>query len=247
MHTDEIRIYPSPQHLADHVALKLGEALSAATRYRSADAPFELGLSGGFIVTHVIPRLEAHISTGQVPPIAWDCLRVWWVDERFVSADSSERNDAPAIRDLFRFFPQVQMRSMPTDIGQGIDVACRDFAQVWEHDMGQRSFDLMVVGMGPDGHVASLFPHSEQLTSSDSIIAVTDSPKPPPQRLTVSMSVLSSAHLTWVVTAGLSKATAVEQALEKAASATEVPVSALRGPHTTWWLDSAASAHIQLD
>ena len=247
MRTDEIRTYVSPDELSERVALKLGEALSAATRYRTTDTPFELGLAGGFIVTQIIPRLEGLISAGQVPPIAWDCLRVWWVDERFVCADSPDRNDTPAIRDLFHLFPQIQLRSMPADTGQGIEAAKDAFTQVWERDMGQRSFDLMVVGMGPDGHVASLFPYSGQLESPDTIIAVVDSPKPPPQRLTVSMSVLKQAHLTWVVTAGLSKAKAVESALEKQADLHQIPVSALRGPHTTWWLDTAAATYLSVD
>jgi 6-phosphogluconolactonase len=113
-------------------------------------------------------------------------------------------------------------------------------------DAGEPAFDLLLLGLGPDGHCASLFPgHPGTRVTDRSIIAVHDSPKPPPDRLSLTFPTLDAAAEVWFVTAGDGKADAVAAALSAGPRPTEVPSSAVRGRVATRWLiDRAAAAKL---
>ena len=107
------------------------------------------------------------------------------------------------------------------------------------------SFDLLLLGMGPDGHIASLFPeHPGTHEDKPSVIAVHNSPKPPPNRLSMTFRVIESAREIWVVAAGAEKAEAVQRALT-GADRVQVPAAGALGRERTLWLvDQAAAAQL---
>jgi len=115
---------------------------------------------------------------------------------------------------------------------------------VREH--GTDEFDVVMLGMGPDGHVASLFPGSAQLDVDDEIAAaVTDSPKPPPERVTLTYGALNRSRSVWLLVSGSEKAEAVARALDPATDRHDVPAAGVGGSvETVWFLDRAAASRL---
>ena len=233
--------FPDAQALGEGVARALADRLRSLAGTRAdEDGPLEVAIAGGFVSTEVLTRVD---PTG----IPWPRIRVWWVDERFVAPGDALRNDSEAVRALFVRTPGVDLRPMPADTGQGLEAARQSFEREWTGEMEGRHLDLAVVGMGPDGHVASLFPGHAQVSQEGPVLAESDSPKPPPARLTLSLPVIAAATEVWVVAAGAAKADALARAFG-GASPEEVPIAALRGDSTdavtSWWVDGAAASRL---
>lgn len=239
----ELRVYSSADALARAVASDIGAYLGRAAAGRMADDPVEVGISGGFTTTVLLPALLSYAAD-----VDWSRVRFWWVDERFVPAGHEDRNDELAISNVLRQLPGVRWVSMPHDLGQGLDQAGRDFADQWEELMGSRSLDVALLGMGPDGHIASLFPGDawfEASEASPDVIVIDDSPKPPPQRISLSMPVLQDAEWIILATSGESKAQAIAGVLG-GASPELYPAAALLAPtcaeRTSVYLDTDAAS-----
>ena len=183
---------------------------------------------------------------------------MFWGDERFVPSDSPDRNDAPAERLLFAAAPfsaahratRCRLRAASTArtwtprppamrarcatiAGRPTTARCR--ASTW-----------CCSGVGPDGHCCSLFPdHPSARDLSAAVIAVRDSPKPPPLRLSLSFDALNTANEIWVVASGSGKADAVAAALAPGADREHVPSAGARGrERTVWLLDADAAAKL---
>ena len=111
---------------------------------------------------------------------------------------------------------------------------------------GTGDFDVLMLGVGPDGHIASLFPDHPGLDATDAIaVAVHDSPKPPPDRVTLTFEALNRAKAVWFLVAGEGKADAVRRGLAEEGSVVDTPARGVRGlTETVWFLDSAAASHI---
>ena len=104
-------------------------------------------------------------------------------------------------------------------------------------------FDVVLLGMGPDGHVASLFPqHPAQLVSDAIAVAVHDSPKPPPDRVSLTFECLARSRQVWLLVAGADKAPAVCRALTPGAQRWDVPAAGVRGLDATLWLVDVEAA-----
>jgi len=177
-------------------------------------------------------------------------VRVWLVDERFVPAGHADRNDDQAWEGFFHAASGVELvRMPPSDTsapgGGCLDAATSAFEATWTELMGTGSFDVALIGMGPDGHICSLFPGRVDLEEHSPILAIRNSPKPPPERITVSMPVMRACPEVWLTTAGEGKAEAVGRAFA-GASPLDLPVAGILGPSTRVYLDQAAASQIRL-
>jgi 6-phosphogluconolactonase len=132
----------------------------------------------------------------------------------------------------------ARVHPMAADTGQGAQAAAAAYAAELEA-AGSPTFDVLMLGVGPDGHVASLFPGYPQLEVTDAAaVAVHDSPKPPPTRLTLTLPVLARAREIWFVVSGEDKADAVAKALAE----DDIPAARPKGENRTLWLLDEASA-----
>ena len=130
-----------------------------------------------------------------------------------------------------------------TDDATDVDAGATAYASTLrEHGAGE--FDIVMLGIGPDGHIASLFPEAPALYDERVVIPVRGAPKPPPLRISLSAAAINNAREVWLVAAGEEKAGAVRMALEGAGS-TQIPAAGVRGKSATkWLLDKAAASKI---
>jgi len=215
--------------LATEVASRL------VTRLRELQGPDGVAsvvLTGGGIG---IASLKAMRS---VPGLDWSRVDVWWGDERFVAADSPDRNELQAREALLDHVPvdPARVHPMPA-LSDDVDAAAASYAV-------PASFDVLLLGVGPEGHVASIFPHSPAAVDDRAVLAVRDCPKPPPIRISLGFSAIRSAREVWVIASGAEKASALGQAA-RGATAVDVPVAGAVGrEQTLWLLDLAAASQL---
>lgn len=246
----DVVVLPTAEALAGDVAARVLATLADVQQRRSRAA---LALTAGSIMEQVWSELAGSDAAGLVD---WSRVDVFWGDERFVPHDSADRNDRPAQELLFGKAPfsAVRQFAMPAsdgEYGEDLDAAAAGYARVLRDarraDDGEdaASFDVVLLGMGPDGHCCSLFPgHPGLSDESSSVIPVRDSPKPPPSRLSLSFGGLNAANEIWVVVSGAGKADAAAQALG-GADRGHVPVAGAHGRvRTLWFLDDAAAAKL---
>jgi 6-phosphogluconolactonase len=245
----EAVVLPDADALVRAVVQQLTSTLADAQERRGRAA---LALTAGSIMEKVWTALAESAADA----LDWSRVDVFWGDERFVAHDSSDRNDVPAQRLLFGVAPfsSVRQYSMPAsdgEFGDDIDAAAAGYAQALraarrpDDDADVPSFDVVLLGMGPDGHCCSLFPnHPSARDLSASVIAVRESPKPPPLRLSLSFDGLNTANEIWAVVSGAEKAESAARALG-GAPREQVPSAGAQGRlKTLWWLDSDAAAQL---
>ncbi|WP_456694895.1 6-phosphogluconolactonase [Aeromicrobium sp. P5_D10] len=229
-----VEVWPT----ADVLAAKIAERISTrlAEVQRTGRRP-SIVLTGGTIA------IEAyrHITTGDVD---WADVDFYWGDERFVPAGHADRNDQQA-RDAFLTrlgVPETGIHPMPA---HGCDLSMAEAADGYADILPQEPFDLVLLGMGPDGHIASLFPGFPQLDETERrAVEVFDSPKPPPQRISLTYPALNRAQSVWLLVSGEAKAAVVAQAVDGADKA-QIPASGVRGAtETLWLLDEDAAKEI---
>jgi len=223
----DLTLYADATELSEEVTVQILAAIEKGLKLKSQ---FHLVLTGG---TLGIQISEALVNEFNADLDAFKGLHIWWSDERFVEADSIERN-------AFPFHLTVANRNirihegLPYDVGANIDDAVADYALALENV----DLDLNILGLGPDGHVASLFPGIADIDDTRSIFAITDSPKPPAARISFTMKTINSAEEVWIVAAGESKADAVTKVIEGDLS---IPASYVRGnSHTRLIVDTEA-------
>jgi 6-phosphogluconolactonase len=256
----ELVVAPSADQLADDVAGRFVATVVAAQSVRPL--AFVAVTAGGILeqVMRALARLPIRDS------VDWTRVSLWWADERFVAADSPDRNDRAAFAALFDQLDldPVNVHRMPAAgaaFGDDADAAARAYAaelaaavpsaQGSDQDGPPDNaadiprFDVILLGIGPDGHCASLFPgHPATSVVDASIVAVHGSPKPPPTRLSFTFRALDSANEVWFIAAGTGKAHAVALAWS-GASRVQVPSAGPRGHYRTLWLiDQDAAAEL---
>lgn len=167
-------------------------------------------------------------------------LHIWWGDERYVAADHSDRNAMQAQTAWLRKLnlPHENVHQFPSsDSGLALEQAAAQFDLYFNEQAV--NFDLMLMGMGPDGHVASLFPGKEAGHEAAAVVAEADSPKPPAARLSFSYSAINNSAQIWFTVAGSDKAHAVAVAFGE--SPTDLPVGRIQGKEkTVWYVDQTA-------
>lgn len=229
----------------DAVAQNAADALGVLISERVAQrGEASIVLTGGTVGIEMLRRLADE------PGIDWRAVRFFFGDERFVPADSPDRNEGQAraaLLDRVGTDP-ARIYAMPASdgpLGDNAEAAAMAYAQTLASLSGSSElphFDVHLLGMGPDGHINSLFPGFAQLDeAARTVVAVHDSPKPPPDRLTLTYSAVHSADEVWVLATGAAKAEAAKAALE-GEDFHQVPAAAARGRVATRWFTDAESA-----
>jgi 6-phosphogluconolactonase len=178
--------------------------------------------------------------------VDWSRVDFWWGDERFVAGDSAERNARQARAALLDHIPvdPARVHEMPAAGDLALAAAAAAYGEeVRSHGGGE--FDLVMLGLGPDGHVASLFPGRPELDVDDAIaVPVTESPKPPPERISLTYPALNRTRETWFLVSGSGKADAAARALG-GADRHQIPAAGIRARGSThWFLDEPAAGDI---
>jgi len=238
-----VEIHPDPETLAVTVA---GALLGRIAEAQEAGREVHVALTGGTIADLVHREVARHHS-GDVPdvrPVDWDRVHVWWGDERFVETGSPERNARQAREAFLDEVGASHVHEVPaSDQVADAEAAAASYSEtVREHGSGE--FDVVMLGVGPDGHVASLFPGHPALEVDDRIaVAVHDSPKPPPDRVSLTFSALNRARSVWFLVSGEGKAEAVARALADSGSLHDTPARGVLGrEETIWFLDTPAAS-----
>lgn len=186
--------------------------------------------------------------------IEWPKVHVYWGDERYVPADDDDRNDKQAREALLDHvdIPDANVHAMPASDGEFGD-AIDDAAAAYQRELTDAAggagstppFDVHLMGMGGEGHVNSLFPHTPAVREKKRfVVAVTDSPKPPPRRITLTLPAVHRSREVWLVVAGAEKAEAVAAALGGAPSDDWPAAGAIGRNVTVWLLDEAAASQL---
>ena len=177
--------------------------------------------------------------------IDWSRVDVYWGDERFLPADDPERNAGQAAEALLNHVGVDPARVHPMapsdgEFGDDLDAATRAYAELVGDDL---IFDVHLLGMGGEGHINSLFPHSSATAEeSANVVAVENSPKPPPRRISLTFPVINRSREVWFLVSGAEKAEAVAAA-HAGADRADWPCAGAHGTdRTLWLLDSPAAS-----
>jgi 6-phosphogluconolactonase len=231
----------------------LAEAAAARFITKIADAQSVYGtasvvLTGGGVGTKM---LRAVATSPAQAAVDWSKVDVYWGDERFVPADDDERNEKQAREALLDRLPFDPDRIHPMSASDGPEGGSQKDAAVRYADLlaaaapdGQAvpRFDVLLLGMGPEGHTASMFPHSEAVSEDErTVVGVVECPKPPPVRISLTRAAINSADEVWLVAAGEAKADAVAKAV-RGAGPIEVPAACAVGRRRSLWLLDRAAA-----
>ncbi|WP_147917562.1 6-phosphogluconolactonase [Ruania zhangjianzhongii] len=236
-------VHPDADTLARAAAARFLLALADAQSLRH---PVHVAITGGTIGTQVLAEIGHSDLLGVVD---FSGVHIWWIDERFVPGGDPDRNEGQAGEALLARLPipDENVHRMPSsDEAKDVDAAARAYAEELAAFAPEGAvtpdLDLVLLGMGPDGHIASLFPgHGTVAVTDRTVIGVPDSPKPPPERISLTLPVLNSARQVWIIVSGAAKADQVSRALE-GAEPDELPVAAAAGRDLTLWLVDAEAA-----
>lgn len=242
-----IEIFPDSQALVDAAATRLTDTIGKAVAARGRALVVLTGGGNGIgLLRSLVDR-----------PIEWSKVHLFWGDERYVPEDDDERNDKQARAALLDHvdIPSSQVHPMPASDGEfGGDLAAAALA--YEQLLAANAapgqpvpnFDVHLLGMGPEGHINSLFPDTPAvLETTRMVVPVDDSPKPPPQRITLTLPAIARSREVWLMVSGAGKADAAAAAIGGAAPVS-VPAAGAIGQETTLWLlDEDAAAKLPSD
>ncbi|QBI55005.1 6-phosphogluconolactonase [Streptomonospora litoralis] len=248
----------APSAVVHHDSSLLAKATAARAVTRLVDAQSARGsasivLTGGGIGIAVLAELARAPARDAVD---WRRLDVWWGDERFLPAGDSERNETQARSALLDHIGADPDRVHPMPASDGPDGADPErAAERYAAELARAarpedhadapSFDVCMLGIGPDAHVASLFPEQPALYEQErTAVAVHGAPKPPPTRISLTFPAIGAAREVWLIASGEGKADAVRLALS-GAGPTQIPAAGVRGrSRTLFLLDRDAAARL---
>jgi 6-phosphogluconolactonase len=236
-------VYEDAPRVAEAVACQLTARLAEAQALRGSAS---VVLTGGRTGIAVLEQVRTAPGRDQVE---WSAVDFFWGDDRFVGRSHPDRNELQARRALLDHLDVDPARVHPMEASDGkfgpdAGIAARAYRQLLAgHQVeGDPLFDICLLGLGEDGHVASLFPGLDAVQERTlTALSVQGSPKPPPTRVTLTLPALCGSREVWLLATGAGKADAVARVLAGAAAA-EVPAAGVRGlDRTLWFLDSAAA------
>jgi 6-phosphogluconolactonase len=244
--TPEVFVYASGDLLASAAAARTVTRLADGI---AAQGHAHLVLTGGGIGTKVLAAIAAAPARDAVD---WRLVDFWWGDERFEVTGDPERNETGARAALLDKLgvDQARVHAVPGPDGpdgDDPDAAAARYAAELAAAAGNGAvpaFDVLMLGVGPEGHVASIFPESPAAYATGSVVAVRNSPKPPPTRVSLTFSAIQAAREVWVLASGAEKADAVAEALS-GVSQDKLPAAGARGrDRTLFLLDQEAAAKL---
>jgi 6-phosphogluconolactonase len=237
---NEVLVHAGPDEVAEALAARLMARLVEIQREFRVP---QIGMTGGRIAIKAYERLAAE---GARSAVDWSRVELWWSDERFVAAGHVDRNDTQVLALLVEplQLSSDRIHPMPArDADLDLDQAAESYARA----LGSTVFDVCLLGMGPDGHVASIFPEHPSSYESGDVIAVRSSPKPPPERISLTLPVLNRSREVWFLVSGSDKAAAVKMAL-LGAGPVQVPAAGVSAvDRTLWLLDRDAASELPAD
>jgi 6-phosphogluconolactonase len=234
----------------------LASAVAARLIVKTIDAQAERGWAGivltGGRIAAAVHRAVRTLKAADA--IDWSHVDVWWGDERFLPAGHPDRNETQAREALLDALPldPAHVHPMPSSDGPDGDdpeaAAARYAAELANAARPGTAelphFDVLMLGVGEDGHVASVFPEHPVAYETRPVSAVRGSPKPPPVRITLALPAIRTAEEVWLIAAGPDKAPAVGMALEGAGPVQLPAAGAVGVERTLWLLDRAAAANL---
>lgn len=232
--------------LADAVAARF---LGRVAKRTASGKASHIALTGGSMGAAVLAAASRQPRAAQVD---WSLVNFWWSDERWVPRGHGDRNDRQS-REALLDSLQIPAENIHSVAGsdEGIDLdeaAARYAAELARFGTDAHpwpSFQICFLGVGPDAHIASLFPDRPEISIVDrAVVSVRDSPKPPPERVTMTRPVINSSQRVWMVMSGADKAAALGLALA-GASYQSVPAGGAKGTRrTVFFVDQAAAAKV---
>jgi 6-phosphogluconolactonase len=253
MAAPDVAVHANPDVLAAAVAARL---VTKLVDLQAGGGTPKIVLTGGGTGTAVLEQIRATVARDAVD---WGQVEFYWGDERYLAPGDPERNETQARAALLDHVAVDPAKVFPmgADTGTGpagAEAAAEAYAQVLARaarpeDHGPvPAFDVLMLGMGGEGHTASVFPHSPAVYETErSVVAVHGCPKPPPTRVSLTLPAIRRAAEVWIMTTGEAKAAAVAMALGGAGEVA-IPVAGAQGRRRTrWLLDRGAAAKLPRD
>jgi len=240
-----VEIFPDSETLVEAGSGRLVDAIHAAVAARGRALIVLTGSGNGIALLRYLK-----------PPrqIDWSKVHLFWGDERYVPEDNDERNDKQARAALLDYIdiPSSQVHPMPASDGEfGTDVAAAALAYEQllaanaESGNPAPNFDVHLLGVGPEGHINSVFPNTPAVRETTRmVVAVEDSPKPPPQRITFTMPAVQRSREVLLLVSGAAKADAVAAAINGTDPVAVPAAGAIGRKNTVWLLDEEAAAKL---
>jgi len=220
--------------LVDDVSREAGDGLQRRDR-------FAMAVPGGSVARHALPALGT-LS------LDWTRSHVFWVDERAVPVADPDSNFglAEAAWLLPAQVPRPSIHPMPTD-GADLAASARQYEQELVRVLGDPpQLDYVLLGVGPDGHVASLFPgHGALLETHRAVVPIFGAPKPPARRLSLTLPILTGARRVVVMAFGESKSAAIREAVSIDQSVLPLALVLRRAARVLVLLDESAAAGLR--
>ncbi|MDX8411620.1 MAG: 6-phosphogluconolactonase [Mariprofundaceae bacterium] len=219
----DVRVHPDSEALAQAVAEHIAKSCARAVSERGA---FHWALAGG----NTPKRCYAALRHLDMP---WSMVHVYFGDERCLPCGHADRNDAMADEALLSHvdIPREQIHRIPAELGP------MQAAAVYDRLLGgSPRLDLVLLGMGEDGHTASLFPGNAALSDARLAVPVTNAPKPPPERVSMGLAAIQGTRECIIMAAGQDK----KQAFQRIRDGEQLPAG--RVESAAWFVDKAVKA-----
>lgn len=241
-----VLVHTDKQALAGAVAARF---ITKVVDLLDQQAEVNIVLTGGTVGAAVLAAINASPARESID---WSRVVLWWGDERWLPHGDAERNDTQARSALLDHvgLQQHNVHCYPApedgfDLDAAVEKYSFELSDAADNGAVTPRFDITFLGVGPDGHVASLFPQSPGIVVTETtVIAVRNSPKPPSERLSLTLPVINSSDRVWLALAGPDKAAALGLALA-GASTYEVPAAGVKGRlRTVFFVDRDAAAEV---
>lgn len=243
--------FANQNELAQSAARELVTAIAHLQRTQPEVRLVVTGGGAGIATLRHLAELD-HAATRSaddfpVERIDWHRVLVFFGDERFLPVGDPERNDTQADEALLNHvsIPAEQVFRYASPEVSSLDDAATAYAQL-VREQAPDGFDIHLLGMGPEGHINSLFPHTpELLQPEDLAVPVRDCPKPPAERVSLSMDAVNSADEVWLLVSGSAKAEAAAKVAARTDEEYLWPAALASGKkNTLLWVDEGAAAEL---